>query len=329
MLSFFINQKNYITVSTKEKIDQIKYGVVKFKKKRVLSINEKPLNKYHINAGIYVVNKNIFKFIKPNQKIDMPERLKWMVFKVKQRAVANYFKKTVLRNPEVNTLVSNSNVTKDEFGDTNPIQYNWPYDFFSLVELVKIDTEVELGNADFSEYTDNLPSWDPVEADQDKIEFIVGGLEDNPIADTQVPDRTVQEGIEVSTQVFAKGSGPQIAGTQLAAGVTPSGLGFNPVLQARQRDIESARIWLQEMGRLAQSYLSITTFETDTSKSRARRQATFNLLYDERLNEFMSRIGMVSAAGITTFDKEFPWEMKLASDYGGLSIPASISQLLD
>ena len=41
-----------------------------------MSINEKPLNKYHINAGIYVVNKNIFRLIKPNQKIDMPELIK-------------------------------------------------------------------------------------------------------------------------------------------------------------------------------------------------------------------------------------------------------------
>ena len=95
----------------------------------------------------------------------------------------------------------------------------------------------------------------------------------------------------------------------------------------RERDIQSARIWLQEMGRLAQSYLSITTFATDTSKSRARRQATANLLNDDRMNEFMARIGMVSALGISTFDKEFPWEMKLSSDYGGLSIPAAISQL--
>jgi hypothetical protein len=123
-----------------------------------------------------------------NQKIDMPERLKWMVFKVKQRAATSYFKKTVLRNPEVNTDVNDSNVTKDEFGDTSPIQYNWPYDFFSLVELVKIDAEVELGNIDFSDYTDNMPEWDGVSAEREKIADIVGGLEDDPIPEVQIPD---------------------------------------------------------------------------------------------------------------------------------------------
>ena len=162
-----------------------------------------------------------------NQKIDMPERLKWMVFKVKQRAATNYFKKTVLRNPEVNTNVNDSNVTKDEFGDTSPIQYNWPYDFFSLVELVKIDAEVELGNIDFSDYTDNMPSWDGVSAEREKISDIVGGLEDDPIPEVQIPELMGQE-LVVSTEVFAGqnviaqrlGLGNNVVtGTSMAAGV--------------------------------------------------------------------------------------------------------------
>jgi len=133
-----------------------------------------------------------------NQTIDMPERLKWMVFKVKQRAATSYFKKTVLRNPEVNTDVNDSNVTKDEFGDTSPIQYNWPYDFFSLVELVKIDAEVELGNIDFTNYTDTLPNWNAVEADREKIVNIVGGLENDPIAEVQIPEFTPEEIVNIA-----------------------------------------------------------------------------------------------------------------------------------
>jgi hypothetical protein len=173
-----------------------------------------------------------------NQTIDMPERLKWMVFKVKQRAATNYFKKTVLRNPEVNTDVNDSNVTKDEFGDTSPIQYNWPYDFFSLVELVKIDAEVELGNIDFSDYTDTMPEWDGVSADREKIEFIVGGLEDNPIAEVQIPTAagagaTGAAGAGVSTDLGL----PEEEGDNPFAGMTMtvgnfSGLGPMPQRQA-------------------------------------------------------------------------------------------------
>ena len=137
-----------------------------------------------------------------NQLIDMPDKLKWMVFKVKQRAATNYFKKTVLRNPEVNTAVNDSNTTKDEFGDTSPIQYNWPYDFFSLVELVKIDAEVELGNFDKDEinnYIDNLPGWQGQTADRDKIEYIVGGMEDDPIPEVQIPDAPAKTGKTTSS----------------------------------------------------------------------------------------------------------------------------------
>jgi len=143
-----------------------------------------------------------------NQLIDMPERLKWMVFKVKQRAATNYFKKTVIRNPDVNTAVNNSNVTKDEFGDTSPIQYNWPYDFFSLVELVKIDAEVELGNFDKDEinnYIDNLPAWSGVSADMDKIEYLVGGLEDDPIPEVQIPDKAPEGKISSGSRVENQG----------------------------------------------------------------------------------------------------------------------------
>lgn len=127
--------------------------------------------------------------------IEMPDKLKWMVFKVKRRAANNYFKKTVLRNAEINTEVDSGNVTQDEFGQTSTIQYNWPYDFFSLVEMVKIDAEVEMGNADFSNYTDNIPSWDPVQADQDKIEYVVGGIEDDPIPDVDVPEYELVSGV--------------------------------------------------------------------------------------------------------------------------------------
>ena len=126
-----------------------------------------------------------------NTLIDMPNKLRWMVFKVKQRAASNYFKKTVLRNPEVNTETESSNVTVDEFGNTSAIQYNWPYDFFSLVELVKLDAEVEFGNfrdEDIANYTTSIPPYESQTADMDKIEFIVGGMGDDIVADTQVPD---------------------------------------------------------------------------------------------------------------------------------------------
>ena len=93
-------------------------------------------------------------------------KIQWMIFKVKQKAQTNYWRKTVTNNPSIVSLSDaiddggisslKAKVVKSsdfaaggagkgavektgEFDRT----YNWPYDFFSLVELVKIDEEVE------------------------------------------------------------------------------------------------------------------------------------------------------------------------------------------
>ena len=68
---------------------------------------------------------------------EIPDRVRWMVFKVKQRAEINYYKKIIGRQddlPEASVSSEGVNVQ---------VSYNWPYDFFSLVELAKIETEVK------------------------------------------------------------------------------------------------------------------------------------------------------------------------------------------
>ena len=49
-----------------------------------------------------------------------------MVFKVKQRAKTNYFEQ----------------IGSEKKVDIPEYSYNWPYDFFSMVELASIDAEV-------------------------------------------------------------------------------------------------------------------------------------------------------------------------------------------
>ena len=59
-------------------------------------------------------------------KAEFPEKLQWMVFKVKKRAKSNYYKQ----------IDSDKNVEIPFYTD------NWPYDFFSMIELASIDSEV-------------------------------------------------------------------------------------------------------------------------------------------------------------------------------------------
>ncbi len=71
-----------------------------------------------------------------------PEKLRWMVFKVKQKASNNYFGKTeFLKQPQqLREISADANDKEKDF----PYSYNWPYDYFSIVELIKLDAEVEM-----------------------------------------------------------------------------------------------------------------------------------------------------------------------------------------
>jgi hypothetical protein len=66
------------------------------------------------------------------------EHVKWLVFKVKQRAETSYFKKMKRDKLPQNHPLRTKSVENDifEYG------YNWPYDYFSMIELIRLDTEV-------------------------------------------------------------------------------------------------------------------------------------------------------------------------------------------
>jgi hypothetical protein len=96
-----------------------------------------------------------------------PDKLQWMVFKVKQRAQKNYFNKTIsntrtdipatLSRDGLGAALTQQGVQETDFiaGGTLKgatlrdedflISYNWPYDFFSLVELAKVEEDVSFG----------------------------------------------------------------------------------------------------------------------------------------------------------------------------------------
>ena len=69
------------------------------------------------------------------------ENLRWMVFKVKQKAQTGYYDQVVRQAGQASDQFENKKLTdKDDVG--YQLNYNWPYDYLSFVELVKIDAEV-------------------------------------------------------------------------------------------------------------------------------------------------------------------------------------------
>jgi len=103
----------------------------------------------------------------------LQSELRWMVFKVKQKAPTNYYEK----------IVGNQGASSKEYvslppGFTAPLasdipeySYNWPYDYFSLVEFAKIDAAVK-----FAPSKSGSPSDDddtPVIREMDPCDEIV------------------------------------------------------------------------------------------------------------------------------------------------------------
>ena len=95
----------------------------------------------------------------------MFDRVKFRIFKVKKRAENNYFRKQALDTVRLFTTNLRESEESQEFGrpfetifnrrqsdidvefsvekDLLSYGYNWPYDYFSMIELVKIEAEHE------------------------------------------------------------------------------------------------------------------------------------------------------------------------------------------
>ena len=75
LLTFHQQQKGIATMCIREYDVQIPFGVVNVERQQVKSIVEKPIEKYFVNAGIYVLEPELVNKVNPNTPIDMPNLL--------------------------------------------------------------------------------------------------------------------------------------------------------------------------------------------------------------------------------------------------------------
>ena len=73
LLAFHQQQKNLITMCTREHRHQVPYGVVKLDEHRIVELKEKPIQYYFVNAGIYVIEPEAIKHIPHNQFFDITD----------------------------------------------------------------------------------------------------------------------------------------------------------------------------------------------------------------------------------------------------------------
>lgn len=72
LLDFHLENNSAATMCIREYDIQIPYGVVNVEKNKLLSIQEKPIHRFFVNAGIYVINPEVLDYIDKNQYLDMP-----------------------------------------------------------------------------------------------------------------------------------------------------------------------------------------------------------------------------------------------------------------
>ena len=73
MLDFHQEHRAAMTVAVREHQLQFPYGVVDIDGTEVVGIREKPVMRQFINAGIYLLNPEVCRFIPPGQPYDMPD----------------------------------------------------------------------------------------------------------------------------------------------------------------------------------------------------------------------------------------------------------------
>ena len=81
---FFQNYKNHkdkMSVATFNIRINVPYGILDTTDKKINSLIEKPSFTYYSNAGIYLINKNVLKYIPDNQKFDSTDLMETLISK--------------------------------------------------------------------------------------------------------------------------------------------------------------------------------------------------------------------------------------------------------
>ncbi|WP_337221483.1 nucleotidyltransferase family protein [Vibrio cholerae] len=75
LLDFHLSHDADATMCVRDYDYQIPYGVINGEGNKITSMVEKPIQRFFVNAGIYVVSPRVFQSVEKNKKIDMPTLL--------------------------------------------------------------------------------------------------------------------------------------------------------------------------------------------------------------------------------------------------------------
>ncbi len=75
LLAFHIDNSANATMCVREYEYQVPFGVIESEGHTIIGMVEKPLQRFHVNAGIYVIGRELIESIQRNEVIDMPTLL--------------------------------------------------------------------------------------------------------------------------------------------------------------------------------------------------------------------------------------------------------------
>ena len=75
LLAFHNDNNAIATMCVREYEYQVPFGVVESEGNRIKSMEEKPIQRFHVNAGIYVIGQELIKGVGENEYVDMPTLL--------------------------------------------------------------------------------------------------------------------------------------------------------------------------------------------------------------------------------------------------------------
>jgi NDP-sugar pyrophosphorylase family protein len=72
LMNFHTDHRSIATMCVREYDFQVPYGVVKIDRHCLLAIEEKPISRFFVNAGIYVLEPEVLDLVGRDEQIDMP-----------------------------------------------------------------------------------------------------------------------------------------------------------------------------------------------------------------------------------------------------------------
>lgn len=84
MMDYHLSNKSLATMGVREYDFQVPYGVVNLDNENIISIDEKPVYKFFVSAGVYILAKEVLEYIPNDEFYDMPNLFDLLIKKNKK-----------------------------------------------------------------------------------------------------------------------------------------------------------------------------------------------------------------------------------------------------